>query len=175
MKNKSKYLSKLLRHDPEDLYMDKNGYVTVTDVLNKLNIDINELKNIVDNNNKKRFSFNDDLTKIRANQGHSIKNINVELEKLDTKHFINNNIEYLYHGTVKKNIDSILSSGLKCMNRNHVHLSIDKETATNVGKRHGKDLVILKINWKSLINEQPIYISKNGVYLTDNIDPKHIL
>ena len=170
----SRYLSKLLRHNPEDLKMDKKGYVLTTDILDKLNITLEELKYIVDNNDKKRFSFNEDLSKIRASQGHSL-NVDVELERLNTKHFLDRKIEFLYHGTVERNLESISNSGLKKMKRNHVHLSIDEKTASKVGKRYGDDLIILKINWKSLIMEQNIYISKNGVYLTDDVDVKHII
>jgi putative RNA 2'-phosphotransferase len=99
----SKTLSYLLRHNPEDLDMDKNGWVIVNDVLKKLNITFRELEEIVETNDKKRFSFDDTLTKIRANQGHSI-DVDVELKEIEPP-------KYLYHGTSPTFIKEILKSG----------------------------------------------------------------
>ena len=79
-KNIGRKISYLLRHDPEDLSMDNNGWVNVSDLLNKLDIEKSTLDEIVETNNKKRFSYNEDETTIRANQGHSIK-VDVELSE----------------------------------------------------------------------------------------------
>ncbi len=77
----SKKLSYLLRHNPEDLEMNKNGWVKIDNILNKLDISMNDLERIVDTNDKKRFSFDETLTYIRANQGHSL-DVNVELKEI---------------------------------------------------------------------------------------------
>jgi len=75
----SKFLSLALRHKPQTigLILDENGWVDTDDLLLKLSkhdhaLSLEELKWVVENNDKKRFSFSPDLKKIRANQGHSI-------------------------------------------------------------------------------------------------------
>ena len=167
---KSKTLSYLLRHNPEDLSMDSNGWVFVDDVLKKLNMTIDDLKEIVKENDKKRFGFNDDLTKIRANQGHSI-DVDVELKETEPP-------KYLYHGTSPTYVKEILKSGgLSKMKRNHVHLSKDKETAINVGKRHAKylDPAILTVRAYDMYKDGfKFFISENNVWLTEYVPKKYI-
>lgn len=169
----SKYISKLLRHDPEDLVMDKEGYVEVKDLLNKVKISRADLQVLVKLSDKKRFLLSEDSSKIRANQGHSIKDIDVKMRKVTDKNLI------LYHGTSDANFTKIKKTGhLKSMNRQYVHLSKDEETATTVGLRHAKnkkDLVILKINSGTLINKGiSLYISDNGVYQSGDIPVKYL-
>jgi len=171
LNNSGRYMSKLLRHDPEELEMDSNGYVEVEDLLNKLDINKEDLDWIVDNNNKKRFSYNDEETKIRASQGHnkSLKYVNVKMKE-------SGRVDVLYHGTATKFVDSIMKDGLVPQSRKHVHLSKDKETAINVGKRKDKNqTTILKIDSaKMRADGIKIWISDNGVYLTSKVDPKYI-
>jgi putative RNA 2'-phosphotransferase len=93
------------------------------------------LEHVVATNSKKRFSFNEDKTKIRASQGHSI-NIDLQFSSVQPP-------AALYHGTAERSIASILQNGLQKRNRQHVHLSADIETAINVGKRHGKPVVLI--------------------------------
>lgn len=168
LKNKSRYLSLLLRHKPEkeNLTMDKNGWVSIDEILDKLGLELHELEKIVDENNKKRFTISGCYMRIRANQGHSI-DVDVELKEVAPPHI-------LYHGTGIKNFNLIKNSGIKRMNRQHVHLSNDMETAIDVGKRHGKPYVF-KIMAKLMAFEgYKFYISENGVYLTDYIPKKYI-
>lgn len=162
----SKFLSLILRHKPEviNVQLDKNGWADTQELLKKMNmqgkkIDFDLLKEVVATNNKKRFLFNDDLTKIKANQGHSIE-IELGLEAIIPP-------EFLYHGTATKNLDSILVSGINKGSRHHVHLSLDEGTAINVGQRHGKPLV-LKIRALEM-HEKGIafYKTENNVWLTD--------
>lgn len=167
MENKERYISYLLRHNPEELIMDKHGWVRVDALLNKINISSKKLQEIVDTNNKKRFVFNDDKTKIRATQGHSLK-VNLELKsKVPPK--------FLYHGTVYRNIKSIKKNGLSKMKRTHAHLSDDYETAVDVANRYGKDIYIFKIDTTPMtIDNIKFYQSDNGVWLVDHIDPKYL-
>ncbi len=168
MHKKSRKLSYLLRHDPENMVMDKNGYVLVSEILKKLNISLFELEEIVDKNDKKRFSFNNSKEKIRASQGHSIK-VDVELKvKIPPK--------FLYHGTAIRNVKSIRKNGLSKMKRNHVHLSGDYETAVNVAKRYSKtDIYIFKIDtYPMIVDNIKFYQSENGVWLVEFVDPKFI-
>ena len=172
----SKYLSYILRHKPEDIgiMLDTEGYVNC-DVLIKAindnseyNITLDILKEIVETDSKQRYSFKDDYTYIRANQGHSTEQVN-----LTFKPYIND--EPLYHGTASRFIRSITNSdGLKPMTRQYVHLSKDIETASKVGARHG-NLVILKINTKAMIDDgYNLYESDNGVILTHEVPMKYI-
>lgn len=162
-----KHISYLLRHNPEDLEMSSNGWVKVKDLLKKVGISMSDLEQIVENNNKKRFIFDDYKMRIRANQGHSI-DVDVELKEEIPP-------EVLYHGTSSKNINAIFREGLKKMNRKHVHLSSDIETAKNVGKRHGGELVIFKVDCVSMTDDGiRFFLSENGVWLTEYISQEYI-
>ncbi|PWK02192.1 Tpt1/KptA family lRNA 2'-phosphotransferase [Flavobacterium araucananum] len=105
-KDVSKFLSLILRHSPEKigLKLDENGWADVEELMQKcskrgntLNAEL--LDYVVENNDKKRFAFNEDKTKIRASQGHSIS---VELNLNETEP-----LEFLYHGTVAKFLENI--------------------------------------------------------------------
>ena len=169
----SRFLSLILRHHPEriNIKLDNNGWASVEELLQNMQssrykITFEELKDVVDTNDKKRFIFNEDFSKIRASQGHSIK-IDLQLKALDLP-------DTLYHGTATKFLDGIFKQGLKKMNRQHVHLSKDIETATKVGSRHGKP-VILEINAKGMTADgYTFYLSDNGVWLTDDIPAEYI-
>lgn len=169
----SKFLSLVLRHQPETIgiKLDENGWTTVSDLIEKLaaagtSIDFNTLKHVVDTNAKKRFAFNDTFDKIRASQGHSIA-IELGYEPQTPP-------EILYHGTAAQYIDSILSTGLNKGNRHQVHLSADTTTAINVGKRHGKP-VVLEVAAKKMHNDgYAFFVSENNVWLTDNVPVEYI-
>lgn len=169
----SKFLSLILRHQPETIHLklDENGWADIEELReksarNKINFTLEELDEVVETNNKKRFAFNEDKTKIRANQGHSI-DVDLALTPQQPP-------EYLYHGTAEINIPSILEKGIEKRSRQHVHLSSDKETATKVGMRHGKPM-ILTIRTGLMFQEGiEFYLSENGVWLTDFVDAKYI-
>lgn len=172
-KKTSKFLSYVLRHHPEliNLNLDENGWANVDELITKSTNDsqgftFEELEEIVQTNEKKRFAFNEDKTRIRASQGHSIE-INLALISQQPP-------EFLYHGTAQSNIESILEKGIEKRSRQHVHLSQDKETATSVGMRHGKP-IILTIKTKVMFDDGiEFYLSDNNVWLTDFVDAKYI-
>lgn len=169
MKDLSKYIAFLLRHHPEEknLKMDNQGFIKVNDLIKAINCTKEELIEIVETDNKKRYEFNIEGTKIRAVQGHSIKGLDIGLTELEPP-------KILYHGTATRFIDSIKKSGLKPQTRHHVHLSLTKDIATLVGKRHGK-LIILTIDSNKMFNDgYKFYISKNNVWLTDEVPVKYI-
>ena len=173
LKTISKFMSLVLRHKPEaiGLQLDSNGWADVAELIAKsnaknLNITLDMLKLVVETNEKKRFAFNDDKTKIRANQGHSVV-VDVEL-KLTTPP------DVLYHGTALKNREEILSKGLNKMSRLHVHLSQDIETAKKVGGRHGKPMVLVVDAKQMHADGNKFYLSENGVWLVQYVPTRYI-
>lgn len=170
----SKLISLVLRHKPETLRLklDKQGWCNTYELINglnnfKYNIDLDGLKKIVNEDNKQRYSFNEDFSKIRANQGHSLTGVNLGLEPIKPT-------DILYHGTSKNVIDNIFKNGIKKMNRQYVHLSDDIETAVKVGERHGIPIV-LEIDAKRMYKDGEIfYRSENGVWLTSYVHKKYI-
>ena len=172
-KDTSKFLSLVLRHTPDkiNLKLDENGWANVKELIIQSNkfkkrIDHELLNYIVETNDKKRFAFNEDKTKIRASQGHSIcVDLNIEIIIPP---------DFLYHGTVDKFLEPIKKEGLQKMSWQHVHLSQDKETAITVGSRRGKS-IILVVNTKKMQEDGFVfYLSENKVWLTDEVPAKYI-
>lgn len=162
---KSKELAFLLRHDTEYKF-DKHGWREVSDLVKNHGYTKEELADIVATDEKGRYEWNDQKTKIRARQGHSI-NVDVELKLTLAP-------DKLYHGTSSRFMESIKKSGLLPMSRQYVHLSEDIETAKKVGTRHGGKLVILEINTKDMMNDgYEFYLSANNVWLTKNVPWKY--
>lgn len=169
----SKFLSLILRHKPEavGLQLDDNGWIAVDKLIKACadygkKFSLAELEEIVETNDKKRFSFDETGKKIRASQGHSLE-VEIEFEEKTPP-------EILYHGTAEKNVGTIFADGLKKMSRHHVHLSADTETAKKVGTRYGKP-VIFKIETKKMLAENfRFYVSANGVWLVENVPPKFL-
>lgn len=168
MDKTSKYMSLLLRHSPEkeNLSMDKYGWVSTKSLIKALKISFDELLDIVEYDDKSRFELNKNATRIRACQGHSV-DILLGLSPTEPP-------QYLYHGSSEDKKTLLTTEGISKMGRNHVHLSEDIETATKVGKRHG-DPVVLTVKSKEMYNDGiKFYKSKNGVWLTIEVDPKYI-
>ncbi|AXG68738.1 RNA 2'-phosphotransferase [Kordia sp. SMS9] len=174
-KNKSisKFLSYVLRHHPGKLgiTLDENGWTSVAVLLEKINVEpyslsMQELEDVVAMNNKKRFAFNENKTMIRANQGHSV-DIDLALQPKEPP-------RYLYHGTVEKFINSIQEKGLIKGTRQHVHLSVDKETAVNVGSRRGKPIILTVRSGEMHAQNHALYQSENGVWLIEAV-PKEFI
>ena len=169
----SKYLSKHLRHQPErlGLQMEAGGWVNVEDLLaacrrNNFPISLDELTEVVERNDKRRFSFDETGTKIRANQGHSVE-VDLQLKPSAPP-------DVLFHGTNKKNVSVILKHGLLKMARHHVHLSTDEKTARSVGGRRGKP-VIFAVDAAAMRGEDyEFFVSANGVWLVETVPPKFL-
>lgn len=169
----SKFLSLVLRHQPEviGIYMDENGWVAVEELIEKckskkIHFDREGLQEIVSTNDKQRFAFSNDKSRIRANQGHSL-DIDLALEPQQPP-------SMLYHGTADKNIESILIHGIIKISRQHVHLSTSIETAIAVGARHGKP-TILCVDTGAMYNDgYTFYLSENKVWLTDVIPSQYL-
>lgn len=169
----SKYLSMVLRHQPEriGIKLAPGGWVDVEELLNgcaknRFSVTRAELLEVVAKNDKKRFSFDRTATLIRANQGHSVE-IDLQLEPTVPP-------DVLYHGTGRGAVESILETGLCKMSRHHVHLSADIPTAKIVGKRKGFPAVFgvdaAEMRSKGFL----FYRSENLVWLVENVPPEYL-
>lgn len=162
---KGKHLAFLLRHDTEYQF-DEHGWREVSDLIKNQGYTMEELEEIVETNNKKRYEFSDDKKKIRAYQGHSIP-VDVELKEATPP-------KVLYHGTATRFLSSIMSQGILKGTRLYVHLSDNVETAEKVGSRHGKP-VVLFLDTDCMVKDGiKFYLSNNNVWLTEYVDSKYI-
>lgn len=169
----SKFLSLVLRHQPDviGLQLDENGWADIETLIAAVQqsgrpIDRQQLMLLVEQNDKQRFAISEDGTRIRASQGHSIE-VELGLEPTQPP-------EVLFHGTVAKFLTSISKSGLRPGGRQHVHLSVDRATASIVGSRRG-DPVILVVDALRMCHEGfKFYLSENNVWLTDEVPPQFI-
>ena len=171
-KETSKYMSLILRHKPEviGITLDEHGWANVDELIegisrtHECSMDI--LEEIVRTDEKQRYSFNEDKTLIRANQGHSIP-VDVELEETLPP-------EELWHGTATKYEASIDEQGLIPKSRLYVHLSKDRETAVKVGQRHGKPVLYIVKAGEMSRDGYKFYLSKNGVWLTKEVPVRYL-
>ena len=167
------FISLVLRHHPDaaGITLDEHGWADVEELLKGIKatgrrIDMEILEEIVRTDNKQRYSFNEDKTLVRANQGHSIL-VDVELKEQEPP-------EVLYHGTATRFLEKIMLEGLLPMSRLYVHLSKNVETAHKVGKRHGKP-VILKVHSGQMSRDgRKFYLSENGVWLTKKVEATYL-
>lgn len=173
MKDTSKYIALILRHKPEviGISLDEHGWADVEELIAGISktqiFNMDKLEQIVAEDEKQRYSFNEDKTLIRANQGHSIP-VDVELDEAEPP-------EELWHGTGEKYVSSIDEQGLIPKSRLYVHLSGDRDTATKVGQRHGK-LVLYIVKAGAMHKDgYKFYLSKNGVWLTKEVPAKYLI
>ena len=164
--NRGKKLSYLLRHDTSYAF-DEHGWREVSDLVVNHGFTMEELREIVATNNKQRYEFSEDMTRIRARQGHSIQ-VDVDLEEAIPP-------DVLYHGTAKDAVGSIMKQGILKGKRLYVHLSTTIDMATKIGERHGEPAV-LAIDAKRM-SEGGIkfFLSRNGVWLTEFVDAQYII
>lgn len=162
----SKKLAYILRHAPQDagVQLAAGGWVPLEPILRHLRASREQIERIVAHCPKQRFSLQGD--QIRANQGHSVP-VDLDLSSLEPPH-------YLYHGTYPAALSAIRRQGLRSMNRHHVHLSADRQTAMQVGRRRGIP-VILTIQAKKMDSAGHLfYCSDNHVWLTDHVPVEFI-
>ncbi len=170
--NTGKFISFILRHHPEaiGIKLDEHGWAQTEDLISGIaksrKFDMQMLEEIVRTDSKQRYSFNEDKTLIRANQGHSIS-VDVEPEQKTPP-------DILWHGTGEKYADSINHIGLIPKSRLYVHLSKDYETAKTVGSRHGKPIVYRVNAGKMAADGYKFYLSVNGVWLTNKVPVQYL-
>lgn len=172
LKSTSKFISLILRHKPEviGITLDEHGWANVEELIAGIQktrmFDMEMLEEIVRTDSKMRYSFNEDKTLIRANQGHSIP-VDVELSAVMPP-------EYLYHGTGQKYVESIEKIGLIPKSRLYVHLSDDMDTAVKVGSRHGKPVVYRVASGRMQEDGFVFYRSVNGVWLAKTVPTAYL-
>lgn len=170
--NNGKYLALILRNKPWviGITLDEHGWANVDDLIAGIQKDrpfnMEMLEEIVATDDKGRYSFNDDKTLIRANQGHSIP-VDVELEQKEPP-------EILWHGTGEKYVAAIDEQGLKKKSRLYVHLSKDYDTAIKVGVRHGKPVIYGVAAGQMARDGYVFYQSVNGVWLTNAVPAQYL-
>ncbi|WP_068503567.1 RNA 2'-phosphotransferase [Paenibacillus kribbensis] len=168
----SKFMSKILRHTPEqfEIDLDHEGYCDIQDLIKGIrsenrwsDVSESDIKQVVKNCAKQRYEIVNGY--IRANYGHSTG-------RLDYKEATPPTI--LYHGTNTKVLNKIFTEGIKPMGRKYVHLSESLEFAILAGKRRG-ELVILEVDTaKALANQVKFYKANNGVWLADLVPPQYL-
>ncbi|MFI9601810.1 RNA 2'-phosphotransferase [Streptomyces sp. NPDC052043] len=167
----SKYLARHLRHQPGriGLTLDEGGWVEIGTLITAaaahgFRFTREELDHVVATNDKRRFAI--EGSRIRASQGHTI-DIDLGLPTATPP-------PYLYHGTVVRNLEAIRSEGLRPMDRHDVHLSPDRETATRVGARRGRP-VVLAVDAAAMHRDGHVFrVSANGVWLTQSVPPRYL-
>ena len=169
----SRFIALILRHKPKviGITLDEHGWANVDELIQGVAksrpFDMDMLEEIVDTDNKGRYTFNEDHTLIRANQGHSIP-VDVELNKVSPP-------DILYHGSVVKYEQSIDEQGLISKTRLYVHLSKDYDTAVKVGSRHGKPVIYKVLSGKMDEDGFDFFLSKNNVWLTDHVSVDYLV
>lgn len=165
---KSRFISLVLRHKPDaaGVVLDANGWVGVDLLLAGaaragVTIHREELVEIVETNEKRRFFLDTKRNRIRANQGHSVA-VDVELKVCSPP-------PVLFHGTATRFAEAIRREGLRPMARQHVHLSADVDTATAVGRRHGNPIVFTVDAARLAAAGHVFHLSENGVWLTGSV------
>ncbi|EYT79981.1 RNA 2'-phosphotransferase [Streptomyces sp. Tu 6176] len=167
----SKYLSRHLRHQPGriGLTLDEAGWVGIEALIaaaagHRFRFTREELDHVVATNDKRRFEIRGE--RIRASQGHSV-DVDLGLPPATPP-------PYLFHGTVGRALDAIRAEGLRPMNRHDVHLSPDRETATSVGARRGRP-VVLAVDAAAMHRDGHVFrVSANGVWLTQAVPPRYL-
>ncbi len=164
----SKWLSWALRHDPAaaGITLDHAGWTSIDDLLAAAvhrgqDLTRADIDCIVATNEKKRFAISEDGTAIRANQGHSVS-VDLGLQPLSPP-------ALLYHGTTERFLANIMAEGLRRQGRQHVHLSADQTTATMVGTRHGRPVILIVAAARMHADGHVFYRSANGVWLADAV------
>ncbi|UWQ77744.1 RNA 2'-phosphotransferase [Leisingera sp. S132] len=171
LKQLSKFLSYILRHNPGalGLNMDWQGWVGVDAILTKAAPPVTrrQIEEVVRTSSKQRFSLSPDGLKIRANQGHSLA---VDLGLTPCRPPAT-----LFHGTAERSLPAVLCEGLKPMQRQHVHLSPDAETARSVGMRHGTPAVLSIDAARMAAEGHEFLLSANGVWLCPAVPAQYLL
>ncbi len=170
--HRSKMLSMWLRHKPErgGLTLSKEGWVPIEEVLQAFEragvpTSRDEFDNVVRLDGKGRFEL--EGSRVRARYGHSVE--------LEEKPHPGMPPATLFHGTARRFLERILQGGIQPMKRQFVHLSPDKRTAREVGKRRDQQPAILVVDaHRAHENGVQFYPRGKGIWLSDPIPPQYL-
>ena len=170
---RSKRLALVLRHRPSSIgiELDEHGWTDVGTLLNALaehgtSMSRDELRRVVDDNDKQRFEWDEVDDRIRARQGHTVP-VELDLPPMTPP-------ALLFHGTARRSVGSILATGLDPRGRHHVHLSEDEATARRAGARRGEHTVLVVDAAAMAAAGHAFWRTSNGVWLTDEVPPQFI-
>jgi len=169
LNRKGKYLSLILRHEPDQagITLDSGGWTKVDSLLLAIKLSMSELEEIVTADEKGRFEFSDDRTKIRASQGHSVE--------VDLGYEVKVPPQYLYHGTSRDNISGIKAHGLLKMGRHAVHLFDNHQQALDVATRRRSNPIVIRVSAKEMSENGFVFkLSTNNVWLADLVPSKYL-
>lgn len=165
----SRFLSMVLRHRPHSIgiKLDREGWANIADLIDGardagVSIDGSILREVVETNDKRRFAISADGKRIRAVQGHSAPQVDIAFQQRTPP-------AVLYHGTAERFLPSIRQSGLEPMTRQYVHLSRDSSTASEVGSRYGKAVVLTVRAREMILAGFKFFLAENGVWLTKRV------
>ncbi|KAI9202578.1 phosphotransferase KptA/Tpt1 [Polychytrium aggregatum] len=175
----SKSMSYVLRHGAEKdgVPIRKDGFVRIEDLLRHKRLrgtTFEKIQQIVEANDKQRFTLKLEESAggsewlIKANQGHSLQSIQVDLVELTP-----DQLPVCIHGTYRNAWGSIVSSGgLSKMGRNHIHFAVGKygEPGVISGMRASCDVFIYIDVPKAVAAGVRFLQAPNGVVLSDGIN-----
>ena len=174
----SKTVSWILRHgaQKEGLLMREDGYMKVEDLLanpkvKSQSLDFAGLQEIVKADKKNRFHLLAGAEAnewwIRANQGHSMADVKLELKPVLSLADIPSGVAV--HGTTKKAWEGISKEGLSKMKRNHIHIAqgVPGDNGVISGMRNSSQVFIFIDIQKAIDAGIKFYSSENGVILTE--------
>ncbi len=162
----SKFLSLILRHQAEHfgVRIDRHGFAEIDSVLDVIKRNFpdftrDDLLDLAADDPKGRFDIIDD--RIRTRYGHSI-HVEPNVDAAEPP-------KILYHGTSQKAVASIMDQGLRPMRRRFVHLSPTHDEARKVGRRHSRNVAVLKIRAREAYRAGIPFYAEHGIYLAEYI------
>ena len=154
--------------------MDRHGWVGTAQLLANIQetcpLTMEHLERIVAEDNKGRYRFNADKTRIKACQGHSIPWVEPELTYGPPP-------AILYHGTTQAAWEKIQSTGyISKMARHAVHMQADVEKAWQSARRWRQEAVVLQIDAERMQRDGVVFgVSDNGGWCTERVDTDYII
>ena len=177
----SKALSWLLRHgvEKEGFTFIDGGYLWIEDILKHKKVShykADDIQRVVKECEKQRFALKMDSEGkmlVRANQGHSLANVNIEMDEILSA----DEVSKVIHGTNIRNWKKIKSEGLSRMKRQHIHFAAGEPGESGVisGMRHSCEIYIY-INIEAALSDGlKFYRSSNNVILSPGNSEGYIL
>lgn len=168
----AKVLSQVLRHAPRmyALQMDAGGWVACAQLCAHTGITPDSLARIVDDDPKRRFAFNADRTRVRAQYGHTMPALSLGYRATKPP-------DTLYHGTTQVRAREIFaSSGLLPQRRQYVHLTARYADAVSVNTRYAGETCVLTIDALGMYREGYALMraGDSDVWLTAGVPRKYL-